>query len=139
MRSCGSHGVAPIEVTVVLPNAMHDDREFARHRHLGAAHADPTGEREPPGLKLRRARVATEQDVCRLEQVGAQQPVTALRDAACLIDLAGLVASWDQAQIRADRGRSFEAAAPSSGAASAPQNPAPSVKPSARMPLPPRG
>ena len=41
--------IAPFKVAIVFPDTMHDDRELPCNRDLGAAHANPSGKRKPPG------------------------------------------------------------------------------------------
>ena len=50
---CGRRrGVAPVEVAIVFPDAMHDDGELAGDGHLGAARPDPLCQRQTPRLQL---------------------------------------------------------------------------------------
>jgi len=52
--SCVSgHGrrCTTVEVTIVAPDAMHDDGELASDRHLGAASADPCSKRKAPAAQ----------------------------------------------------------------------------------------
>ena len=52
--------------------------EFACHRHLRPAHADPCREQQPPAAQCAGAHMPGEQGIGRFEQVSTQQSIAAL-------------------------------------------------------------
>ena len=67
------------------------------------------GDCECPLLQLELAIVAGQHDVGGFVQEGPHPPVAAFRDAADVVDLPGLIAFWNQAQVGADVSRSSDA------------------------------
>ena len=85
MPRAGSHAClsvclnSPVEAGAVGPDAVQDDRELASNRHLRLPGADPLHQPDAPGLQGRPTLSSVQQDACRFEQVGAEQPIPPLR------------------------------------------------------------
>src|ERR1051325_1503872 len=97
------------ELGAVPQHRMHDDGETTGERHLGLAHCRSFGDREGPFLKLHWSLIAGQHDVGRLVEERTNAAIAALRDAARVINLAGLIAPRHQTEIRANVARSPEA------------------------------
>jgi hypothetical protein len=78
---------------------MHDDGEPARQCDPRRAHSRTPTDVECPVLEHELAPIAEEHDVRRLVEQRTDAPVTAVRDAAGIVDLTGLVTPWHQVQI----------------------------------------
>src|SRR6202167_3897703 len=79
----------PIELGSVDPHAVQNDRELPRDGNFGLAEAVSLGELCSPSLQPRPFWHAGQQHAGRLEQIHAQDCITALSDSARPIDLAG--------------------------------------------------
>ena len=76
------------ELGAVFEHRVHDDRQASRERDPRLAHRRSFGDRDGPVLELQWPLVARQHDVCGLVQEGAHSPITALRDAAGIVNLA---------------------------------------------------
>jgi hypothetical protein len=89
----------PVELSLVDPHAVQNDRELARDGDCGLSEPIAFGEPHPPSLERRPFRHAGQQHASRFEKITAQHGVTTLRDASCPVDLAGSMASARQSDI----------------------------------------
>ena len=97
------------ELSALPEHSVHDDGETAGKRDARLSHGRPPTDVEGPILEGELAAIAGEHDIGRLVKQRADPSVAALRDAAGIVDLAGLVAPWHQAQIGPDVARPPEA------------------------------
>ena len=81
---------------------MHDDRQSAGKRDPRLAHGRALCDGQRPVLELQRALIAGQHDISGLVQQGAHSSIAALGYASAVVDLAGLAATRDQAEIGAD-------------------------------------
>src|SRR6187549_2128483 len=94
MPSLGSNLLLrPVELGSIDPHAMQNDRELTRDCNLCLAEPVALGEPYSPGLHGGPFWDARQQNPGRFKQVTSKHGVTALRDSARPIDLAGGVAS----------------------------------------------
>ena len=96
------HLAPPFKGRAVDPDAMKDEREFSRHGDLRLLRADALGEPEAPCLEGAPSFRPMQEYGGSFEEIGSQQSVAPARDPAIAVSLAGLLASWRQAEIGAD-------------------------------------
>src|SRR5215510_33849 len=91
------------EARAIGQHPMHDDREFACHRHLGFLHSASLGKLHPPALQCRAALQWLDQnDVGGLVKSCAYACIADFRDVAVGVSLARLVFGRRQAKIGPD-------------------------------------
>jgi hypothetical protein len=80
------------ECRVADPQAMQEDRQFARHGDTGFLPADSSDEPQPPVPERRGSLVPEQQRPCRFKQQTPGEPVAAFRNHTRAVDFARLVA-----------------------------------------------
>src|SRR3954470_20373023 len=102
-------GLGRFELGAVSQHGMHDNGETASKSDPCRVRCGPFGDSDCPVLELQRPLVARQHDVGGLVQKCADTSITALRDAAGVVDFAGLITPRHQAEISPDVARSPEA------------------------------
>src|SRR4030095_10326619 len=98
-----------LELGAMPEHGVHDDGESAGKRNPCFSHGRAPGNVERPLLERERAAIAGEHDIGGLIEQRADPSIATLRDAAGIVDLAGLIAPWHQSQIGPDIAGSPEA------------------------------
>jgi hypothetical protein len=80
---------------------MQDDGKLSRHRHFGLAQPAPLGQPHASGLEREPFRIARQQDIGGPVEIASQHGITAFRDAARPVNLAGCATPGCQSGIGA--------------------------------------
>ena len=100
---CPLVGLREREIRAVSKRGVHDDGQPTCEGTPRFALVRPLGDGQRPVFQRERASIAGQHDVGGLVKQCSDPPVTALGDAARVVDLTGLIATWHQAKVGANR------------------------------------
>src|SRR6202790_5819941 len=95
--------LAPAELAAIDPHPVQNHGQAPGDRDDGSTYPAPLSHPHAPRLQPRPFPALDKQRVCGLVEHRAQQGVATFGYPAIIVDLAGLVALWRQADMRADR------------------------------------
>src|SRR5215831_17477730 len=101
--------LAPAELATIDPHPVQNDSQTPGDRDDRSTHPASLSDSHAPCLQPRPFCAASKQYMCRLVEHRAQQGIATFGHPTVVVDLAGLVALWRQADMRADRPRMDEA------------------------------